>query len=305
MFEKTEHLETRRKSVLFFTMAGSQAELCSARLFIESLREFGGQLGSCPIWIFDFMDSNDEDDYLSDLNVESIPAAVPEAVEGYELASKVHCCAEAERRSPSHIESLVWISPDSLAVNPPEKYILDEYHDVAVRPVHIKNVGLGVDEPLDAYWSTILDITGSELSEFTVESFVDRQKLRGYFNSHSYCVRPSLRLFDRGYKCFRRLVEDDEFQSSTWSDDLRRIFLHQAILSVLTTSMVEHDRIEILPPTYCYPYNLHLSVPADERPTTLNQLTTFVYEDRSVDPDRITGVRVDEPLRSWLKDRVV
>lgn len=291
--------------MLFFTMAGNQVEWASARLFVESLREFGGRLSMSPIWLFDFRKSSDEDDSLSDLSVKSIPATVPEAVENYELASKVHSCAEAERLAPSHVDSLVWISPDSLVVNPPEKYLLDEDHDVAVRPVHIKNVGLAVDEPLDAYWSKILDITDAGFSEFTVESFVDRRRLRGYFNSHSYCVRPSIGLFGRWFKCFRMLVEDDEFQSSSCSDDLRRIFLHQAVLSALTTSMVEHDRIEILPPTYCYPYNLHSSVTVGDRAATLNQLTSFVHEDLSVDPDMITDIKVDEPLRSWLKDRVI
>ena len=291
--------------LLTFTTAGSRAELDSVKLLVESLREFGGRLSSSPIWLFDFGNWTDEDDFLTDLGVKSIPATVPETVEGYELAAKVHSCAEAERLAPSYIESLVWISPDSLVVNPPEKFILDEDHDVAVRPVHIKNVGLAVDEPPDAYWSRILDITGAGLSEFTVESFVDRRRLRGYFNSHSYCVRPSMRLFGQWFISFRKLVEDDEFQSSSCSDDLRRIFLHQAVLSALTTSMVEHDRIGILPPTYCYPYNLHLSIAADDRANTLNQLTSFVYEDLSVDPDRITGIKVDEPLRSWLKDRVI
>ena len=302
------HMEPRaeepEQSVLFVTKAGDDDEFASATLLAESIREFGGKLGSSPIWLFDFGAFGDEGGFLSDLNVKSVSAKVPESVEGYELASKVHSCAEAERLAPSRIESLIWVSPDSVVVNVPELYILDENHDVAVRPVHIKNIGLAVGEPPNAYWSRVLDITGAESSEFVVESFVDRRRLRGYFNSHSYCVKPSLGLFRRWFECFRSLVQEENFQSSSCSDDLSRIFLHQAILSALTTSMIDHDRISILPPTYCYPYNLHSSIPAEDRANTLNQLTSFVYEDRSVDPRQITDITIHEPLRSWLKSRV-
>ncbi|UCE92362.1 MAG: hypothetical protein JSV90_04290 [Methanobacteriota archaeon] len=304
MCRDSTSVEGRERNVLFFTMARNHDELNSARLFAESLREFGGQLNSSPIWLFEYEASSDDDQHLAELGVDPVSVTVPDSMRGYELAAKVHSCAEAERLVPQHIESLVWISPDSVVVSTPDLYVLDEKHDVAVRPVHVKNVGLTAGEPLDAYWSRILETTGAESSEFYVESYVDHQRLRGYFNSHSYCVRPSLGLFRRWSECFERLVHDGEFQSSSCSDDLSRIFLHQAVLSALTLSMVDHDRIRILPPAYCYPYNLHSSVAAGDRIDALNQLTSFVYEDLSIDPDRVEDIEINEPLRSWLKNKV-
>lgn len=297
------NLEGRAWNVVFFTMAGNRHELESARLFAESLREFGGQLRSSPIWLFDFGVSEIDYDLLTGLGMKPTASTVPDSMSSYELAEKVHSCAEAERLAPEGTDALVWISPESVIVGPPDMYVLDEDHDVAVRPVHVKNVGIEVDEPVDSYWSRVLEIAGAEESQFAVESYVDRRRLRGYFNSHSYCVNPSLGLFRRWSDCFQQLVQDDEFQSASCSDDLRRIFLHQAILSALTISMVDSDRISVLPPTYCYPYNLHSSVPAEYRPNSLNRLTSFVYEELSIDPGQIRDIEINEPLRSWLKSR--
>lgn len=290
--------------MLFFTKAGSEDELYSARLLVESLREFGGQLSSCPIWLFDFHASGGEVDHQSGLDVETISARVPESMKGYELADKVHSCAEAERLAPPHIESLVWISPDNLFVSPPDLYILGDSHDVAVRPVHVKNVGLAIGEPLDTYWSRIFEIAGIELPEFSVESYVDRRHLRGYFNSHSYCVKPALGLFRRWSECFEMLLHDGEFQTSSCSEELRRVFLHQAILSALTLSMVNPDRIRILPPSYCYPYNLQEFIPQYRRAASATELVSIVYEDRSLDPAAMTDIKMERPLESWLADRL-
>jgi hypothetical protein len=293
----------RAQNVLFFTTAGSKDELDSVRLLVESLREFGGQLSSCPIWLFDFGVPSVDYDLLADLSVKTIDSTVPDATESYELAQKVHSCAEAERLASPNVESLIWIGPDTLIVNPPDLYILGDGHDAALRPVHIKNVGLAVDEPLDEYWSRILEAAGAEQSTFSVESFIDRRRLRGYFNSHSYCVRRSLGLFRRWSECFENLVRDDDFQSSACSDELRRIFLHQAVLSALTLSMVDHNRSRILPSTYSYPYNLQSVVQATDRADAIGQLTSIVYEDRSLDPDLVRDIDIGEPLRSWLRSR--
>lgn len=296
--------ELRSGDVLFVTLASTAKELATARLLIESIRSFGGGLGSCPIWLFDFRPSDAADEFPRELEVRFVPAMVPATSKDYELADKVFACAEAERLAESEVRSLVWLSPDSLMVSPPILYDLGNNYHAAVRPVHIKNVGLSVDEPLDGYWTRIIEAAGAVGSDYTVESFVDGQRIRAYFNSHSYCVNPSVGLFRRWYECFESLVADNEFQSSFCSDELHRIFLHQAVLSALTVAMIDSDRIMILPPTYSYPYNLHGSVPPDRRATTLTELVSIVYEDLSIDPEEIDDMEVDEPLRSWLSARI-
>lgn len=123
-----------------------------------------------------------------------------------------------------------------------------------------RNVGVSVAEPLDDFWSRVFERVGIADTDYSVESFVDGQKIRAYFNSHSYRVDPSVGLFRRWLECFEGLVLDTEFQVSSCSDDLHRIFLHQAVLSALTVAMIDSERIRILPPSYSYPYNLNAAV---------------------------------------------
>ena len=93
------------------------------------------------------------------------------------------------------------------------------------------------------------------------------------------------------------------FQSNACQDELYRIFLHQAVLSALTVTLLGPDRIRLLPPDYSYPYNLHSSVPPERRARALNDLVCIAYEDRPLDPRVVSDIQIDEPLRSWLLQR--
>jgi len=283
--KSTGSTEPRSGDVLFVTLASTTKDMAAAKLLIESIRSFGGGFESCPIWLFDFRPSSAVDGFPPELGVRLIPAMVPATVKGYEFAEKVFACAEAERLAESRVRSLVWLSPDNLMVGPPVLYNLGEDCSAALRPVHVKNIGLPVDEPADGYWARIIEATGASDSDYTVESFVDGRRIGAYFNSHSYCVNPSVGLFRRWYECFENLVLDNGFQSSFCSDELHRIFLHQAVLSALTIAVIDSDRIRILPPTYSYPYNLQGTIPSDRRITTMTELVSIVYEDLSIHPE--------------------
>lgn len=184
------------------------------------------------------------------------------------------------------------------------RFALSDDFDAALRPVHIRNVGIPIDEPIDGFWRGVMDCVGIDDVDYMVQSFVDGQKIRAYFNSHSYCVRPSIRLFRKWLTRFEKLACNKAYQTQFCSDELHRIFLHQAVLSALTVAMIQPERIEILPATYSYPYNLQKSVPTASRAAEMNQLVSVVYESLSLDPDRIEGLEIQEPLRSWLAKRI-
>jgi len=70
------------------------------------------------------------------------------------------------------------------------------------------------------------------------------------------------------------------------------------LLSAILAS--EQIRIRMLPEEYCYPYNLHEKVPKDRKARTLNELACIAYEGRSLNPETITDIIIEEPLRTWL-----
>jgi hypothetical protein len=286
----------------FFTLVGSIEEAANARLLIDSLRAFGGQLSDCEVWVF-LSDPTGVRCACPDLeNVHCVPLARDE-VWRYHFARKVRACAQAEAMTAGRVRSLVWVSTQCLIVNPPALFTLVPPLAAAFRPVHIQNVGLPTDKPLDPYWKAVYRAVGIEDTSLTVESLVDMRELRPYFNSHLFAVDPSQGLCQTWLELFGAMVADADFQSGPCRDELHRIFLHQAILSAMVVNHLDWQQIGILPPEYSYPLHLHDQVPPARRAQTLNQLVCPVYEGTYRHPETLGGVKVEEPLRSWLAER--
>jgi hypothetical protein len=328
--------------VVFFTLVGTVRERAGAHLLLDSLRSFGGDLSRCPIWVFETNPEGAPCRGLARSGVEILPLQVPETTRHYYFAGKVAACARAEElaagsvrsqtreRVPSQIRegtpsqtsvpTLAWMAPDCLVIQPPLLFHLARqispdgtafdataFHaaafDAAVRPVHIRNVGLPATGPLDSFWQGIYEAMGVPDVETTVESFVDRQQLRAYYNSHAFAVNPALGILRRWSELFEALVCDREFQERACQDGRHQVFLHQAVLSALLATSLEPARVRLLPPEYNYPYNLHSSVPAQWRARALNDLVCIACEDRSLDPAVVDDIAVHEPMRSWLAAR--
>jgi len=271
-----------------------------ARLLIDSLRSFGGEMSSCPVWLFAVDPGKAPCDELKAPGVQVIPLELPQSIVDYILGDKVYVCAHAERLAPAGVQSLVWMDLSCLVVQPPRLFDLGEAFDAALRPVHIRNVGLTLAEPLDDFWRTIYQVVGVQDILTAVESFVDDQVLRAYFNTHAFSVNPSRGLLCGWLEYFERLVGDPGFQNGPCQDERHQVFLHQAVLSALLAARLPPERLRILPPTYNYPYNLQGSIPPEKRVSLLNDLTCLTYEDRSIHPDAMTDIQVLEPLRTWL-----
>ena len=285
---------------IFLTSVRSARGKANARILIDSIRAFGGALRDCPIWVFETNPQKAScQDSASD-SVQVIPLNVPEAVSDYIFGNKVYACAQAEAMATPEVQSLVWIDPTCVVVNPPLLFDLGAAFDAAVRPVHIRNVGLLATDPLDEFWQKIYATVGVNDIASTVESLADGQRLRAYFNSHGFAINPKKGLLHRWFALFEKLVCDQEFQARACADERHQIFLFQAILSALLATSLDPKRICILPPTYNYPYNLQSSLPLERRAQSLNDLVCFTYEERSIDPSEMKDIQIGEPLRAWL-----
>jgi hypothetical protein len=98
-----------------------------------------------------------------------------------------------------------------------------------------------------------------------------------------------------------KLLQDQAFQKGSCSDELHKVFLHQAVFSAVLSKFIAPNRILILPPTYSYPYHLQGKIPASRRVNALNDLVVAVYEeDHPLDPGTCTDITIREPLRRWL-----
>jgi len=289
-------------NIIFLTMVHSPAEKIGAKLLIQSLRQFGGEMRYCPFWLFESDMAQGSCTDLIPLNVEVFSLEANNATKHYIFSSKVSACHQAEKMAPPATRVIIWMDTNCLIVQPPLVFDLGDTFDAAVRPVHIRNVGLTREDPIDQYWRGVYSAIGVDDIPGAVDSFVDGQRLRPYFNSHAFAINPALGLMRKWSEKFESLVSDRDFQEHACKDDLHQIFLFQAILSAMLATSIPSERLQILPATYNYPYNLHDRVPTGKRAQSFNELVCFTYEDRVIQPDTVTDIQIHEPLRSWLKN---
>ncbi|MBN2172180.1 MAG: hypothetical protein JW819_12745 [Candidatus Krumholzibacteriota bacterium] len=289
-----------RGGVVFATWVAAPAQVPRARLLVASLRDFGGRLAGSPVWIFDCAAGDAACGELAGDGVQVFPAEVPAALRGYLYASKVAAAAAAEARADGAADTLVMVAAENLVVGPVDLLDLGGDADAALRPVHHRNVGLGADAPLDAFWRGVYANAGVADLADTVESFIEGERLRAYFNSALYAVRPALGLLRRWCERFTALVGDEDFQRRACGDRLHQVFLHQAVLTTLLAVEIAPARRRLLPPGHVYPYNLHGEVPADRRAKRLEELATVCYEERSLDPAAVRDIAIGPELAAWL-----
>lgn len=290
---------------LILTWVYSEQSRQDARLMIKSIRSFGGSLRRCPVRVFDSMMSGGGVGDLQGEGVKIIKLDTPADIRDYLYGHKVYACAQAEQMALEATRSLIWLSPEMLVIQPPELFELAGEVDAALRPVHIQNVGLEINQSLDDFWRGVYKAVGVTEVELEVESFVDGKRLRAYFNSAAFSVDPRLGLCQKWLDTFQSLVLNQEFQATNCADNRHQVFLHQAVLSALLAIEIPPDRLRILPPDYIYPYNLHTDVPPVRAAQSLDELVCIYHEGRSLDPEEISDIGVGSQLRSWLLQNVI
>jgi hypothetical protein len=222
----------------------------------------------------------------------------------YPLATKVFAAAQIEKLVAPHAGTMLWIDPWDLILGPPTGFELDRRMAVALRPVHVVNVGLPADQTVDAYWSRIYQGFGIDAAQVpSVEPLVDPQPIRFYVNCGIIAYRPSLGLCQEWARRFTELVKDDAYQKAACPDFRHRLFLHQAVLSGLILQRTRPEQRRWCPVELGYPLEFHLKgkIPADKRIENLNRVVAFFVEQYwELHPDWMKTFRVDEPLKGWL-----
>ena len=116
------------KNIVFLTTASANSEP-AVRLMIDSLRAFGGELAETPCWVF--ASKPDLVPAFIDKDTDILPLMVPDSLTGFPFGIKVAACARAEALAPAGMNSLVWIDPFCLVVQPPMLFELGVDCDAA------------------------------------------------------------------------------------------------------------------------------------------------------------------------------
>jgi hypothetical protein len=290
----------------FVTAVLTPGQQAGARLLVDSLRTFGGPLCDCPVWILEMRPQAAPCGDLAGPGIYVMRLEVPEAFPRYYFTYKVYAWAQAEEWAEPSMQSLVWLNPECLVLRPPMHFELAPPLGAAFRPVHIRNVGNPAGEALDLFWQGVYRAVGLDAAGYTVESYVDTQKIRPYYNTHLFALAPGLGIGRAWLQAFETLVQDEAYhayQATACADELHQIFLHQAVLSALLAKQLGPERIRVLPAEYSYPLHLHGDVPLARQPRSLNQLVCPVYEGAFHYPETLAGLEVEEPLAAWLREQ--
>jgi hypothetical protein len=297
------------KDLIFaFHLGSGEAENDGLRL-ARSIRTFGGEYCFNPIWI---LSQRSEDDLseatrqqLFSLGARLVTYEVdPDAV-NFPFSRYVFAAAIAEGLAQGETSYLVMMANDTLVLQAPSAFLLPAGKSLGACPVHLKLLGSGFNEPISEFWKLIFLHCQVDMERvFPMQTIVDEQVVRAYFNAGLLVVRPERGLLRAWQADFENLYRHPEFEELYKQNELYEIFMHQAVLAGSVLSSLKPEEFQLLPFEMNYPLHLHSKVAAERRPTSMSQLITCRYEDYDEffgSPDVDAQIHIDRQLKDWLQ----
>ncbi len=286
-----------RSPLTVLVMIATPQEEKEACVLISSLRTFGGDYREAPVVIVLSDPSKADGKSLAGKAQEIVPLKMNERFRQFPFADKVYACAQVEAMAAYKTDWLLWLNPDCLIVAPPVEITADRNAWAALRPVHLQNIGISPDVPVTDFWKRIYEVAGLDpAAAWTVESLVDHQKLRGYFNSGCMAFAPDRGLLRSWKDNFERLLTDPANFAFYSGNQANAIFCHQAVLSATAMAKAGRESIRMLPPAYGYPLQLQDQPGFTNRCASLADLTIVITGGF----DQLSKIQVPEPFKDWV-----
>jgi lipopolysaccharide biosynthesis glycosyltransferase len=279
-------------------------------LLVESIRDFAGSLSQAPIWCFTLDNERDlsktAKDRLSTLNTTFINFKTETEIPRFPFMRKVFLSAQAESIAQGKTDLIVWLDSDTIVLQEPKGFLLQDDKSLGCRPVHHTIIGSRYGEPLDLFWMQIYrHCRVPEDRVFPMMTHMDGTRIRPYFNAGLLVVRPEKRLLQIWRDNFLEIYKATEFQELYEEDERYAVFMHQAVLTGTVLSTLQTDEIQELPPTYNYPLHLYWEDVTGNRPSSLEELITFRYEDFFESLEWRKRIPAKEKLKQWIGERLL
>ena len=297
------------KDLIFaFMMSSGEAEQDALRL-ARSIRTFGGEFSFNPIWML----SQRMEEDLSETTRQELYSIGARLItfdmdldgSNFPFATYVTAVGIAEGLAQGEASFLVMMAPDTLVLQAPTEFLLQAGKSLGGCSVHLKLLGSGFDEPIDEIWGLIYRHCQVDVDKvFAMQTIVDEQAVRAYFNAGLLVVRPERGLIRGWQSNFEHLFRLPEYKAFYQRNELYKIFMHQMVLAGSILSRLKPEEFQQFPFELNYPLHLHTRVAAARRPASLNQLVTCRYEDFSEffgNPDLDGLIHIDKSLKTWLQ----
>jgi hypothetical protein len=275
----------------------------AVKALIRSVRELGGAYRSSEIFVV----TTDRDGLpcasLKQDGVEVVLLEMEQNFLSYPLALKAFAAAQVEKKVKDGIDTLIWLDPGVIVLRSLEALELGNTHDAALRPVTLANtIGIPPQSEPNDYWQPIYAETGLDYKKLAaLETIADPVRIQPYYNCEVFSFNPRLGIAEEWARLLTRFLQDEPYQKTVCTTFLRKLFLHQAVLSAVLTSKVRPERIKALPLASAYPFSQHQRLPAARRASRLEDIAVVIF-DRTWQQDEkwLECIPAKEPLRKWL-----
>jgi len=280
----------------------------STRAFIKSVRAHGGKYRNAVIYTILGDQSNFPCESLKNENVILLPLEMDPQFKNYPLAIKAFVAAQVEKLVEDQVTTLAWFDPATLVLGSLDELNLERKYGVAIRPVSLLNtIGIEPGSEPNNYWTPIYSELGLDYKNVpSYKTIVDEKPIQAYFNCEIFSVDPRLGIFTEWAKVLSKFLKDENYQKNACNTFLRRLFLHQAVLSSVIISKVESNDIKPLSIKSGYPFGQHERLSDEKKIKKLNDLSAIIFDYQW---DRIgrwmEKIAVEEPLKEWLMETFI
>lgn len=271
--------------ILFVTYLKNNDFNLNVCLLVSSIRTFAGRFSSCPIWVMipkKYSEINVEmRNYLSSLEVHFAMYDIVEGMNELPLTELIFASATAEDLAKDSFDLLVWLDANTLIINEPNDFVLEEEKILGYRPVHHTLIGSIYSKPIDRFWKTLykkFDISDNKL--FSMETHIDGNTIRPYFNAGCIVTRPDKGILNTWRKKFLDFSYNEELEKFYKVDFLYKIFIHQAILTCTILTVVPKSQLYELPFEYNFPIHLYNEMSSVDKPKDFKNFKTVRYEEK-------------------------
>ena len=294
-----------KKNIAIMTYVSDNEQERSVKALIKSVRELSGNYSNSNIYVVLGDPENFPCTSLKEENVKLLPLAMDKSFLDYPLAIKAFAAAQIEKIVGDEIETLIWFDPGVIVLNSLDALDLENKYDAAFRPVTLSNnISISPDVKPNDYWTPIYKETKIDYKNLpTLETIVDEIKIQPYYNCEVYSISPRLGICSEWANILTKLLKDENYQKSSCTTFLRKLFLQQAVLSGVIASRVKQEKIKSLPITSGYPFNQHERLSTQKQISSLNELSVVIF-DYAWDkiPTWMNNIQINEPLKQWLFD---
>jgi len=297
-------LDASTARLVFVTYAVGLPQARKVEVLIDSIRTFAGAYAAAPVYVAADPAASSALSTSRQTAVHLVGLAVPEIARDVPLAVKAYAAAQVEGMLPPHVDTMLWMDPETVVLSPPLGLVLEAKQAVAMQPVFLLNrVGLPPDRPVDGYWSRVYREAGVNVSTLpTLQASADQGPVRFYINCGVIAYRPAKRLCAEWARALTAVLSDTTYRREHVADPLHAVFLHQAVLSAVIAARTLPGERRWIPINHGYPLGQHERLPAERRVKRLNDVACLIYDQVwDAGPGWMSAIPADEPLRTWLR----